>query len=84
MEEVISGIEYMREEIDASDKENVKSKKSLTQIIQEMWDTMKGQELRIKVIEEGEESPLKSPENIWNKNIEENSPHLRKDIPIKV
>lgn len=26
MEEVISGIEYMREEIDASDKENVKSK----------------------------------------------------------
>ena len=37
----MSGTEDMIEEIDSSVKENVKSNKSLTQNIQEIWDTMK-------------------------------------------
>ena len=37
----------MIEEIDTSGKENVKSKKCLTQNIQEIWDTMKRPNLRI-------------------------------------
>ena len=45
----------MIEETDTSVKENVKSKKFLTQNIQEIWDTTKSQNLRIIEIEEGEE-----------------------------
>ena len=49
--------------MDTSLKENVKSKKPLTQSIQEIWDTIKGPNLRLIGIEE-EESQLKGPENI--------------------
>jgi restriction endonuclease len=41
MEERLSGVEDMIEEIDTPAKENVKSKKFLTQNIQKIWDTMK-------------------------------------------
>ena len=84
MEERISGAEDKLEEIDSSTKENLKSNKSLTQNIQEMWDTVKRQNLRIIGIEEGEEAQLKGAENIFNKIIEENFPYLKKDMPMKV
>ncbi|ERE91574.1 Transposase, L1 containing protein [Cricetulus griseus] len=41
MEERISGVEDTLAEIESSTKENLKSNKSLTQNIQEIWDTMK-------------------------------------------
>ena len=41
MEERISGAEDTLAEIDSSTKENLKSNKSLTQNIQEIWDTVK-------------------------------------------
>lgn len=45
---------------------------------------MKKPSLRIIVIEEREESPLKGTENIFNKTIEEKFPNLKKDMPIKI
>ena len=47
MEERISGVEDILGEINSSTKENLKSNKSLTQNIQEIWDTMKRPNLRI-------------------------------------
>ncbi|ERE70281.1 LINE-1 type transposase domain-containing protein 1 [Cricetulus griseus] len=84
MEERISGVEDILAEIDSSTKENLKSNKSLTQNIQEIWDTMKRPNLRIISIEEGEEIQLKDPENIFSKIIEENFPNLKKDMPMKI
>jgi hypothetical protein len=52
MEERISGIE------DTSVKKIIKSKKFLTQNIQEIWDTMKRPYLRIIGVEESEDSQL--------------------------
>jgi hypothetical protein len=52
-------------------KKKKKKKKSLIQNIQEIWDTMKRSNKRITGIEEGEESQLQGPENIFNKIIEE-------------
>ena len=74
----------MVEEIDTTVKENSKHKKLLTQSIQEIQDTMKGQNLRIIWIEENENSQVKGPENIFNKIIEENFPNLKKEMAIKV
>ncbi|ERE71058.1 Transposase, L1 containing protein [Cricetulus griseus] len=70
MEERLSGVEDTLAEIDLSTKENLKSNKSLSQNIQEIWDTVKGPKLRIIGIEEGEEIQLKGSENIFNKIIE--------------
>ncbi|ERE73973.1 Transposase, L1 containing protein [Cricetulus griseus] len=84
MEERISGVEDTLAEIDSSTKENLKSKKSLSQNIQEIWDTMKRPNLRIIGIEEGEEIQLKGAENISNTIIEENFPNLKKDMPMKI
>ena len=41
---------------------------------------MKRPNLRIIVIEEGQEPQLQGPENILNKIIEENFPNLKKDM----
>ena len=40
--------------------------------------------LRIIEIEEGEESQIQGPENIFNKIIEENFPNLKKEMPINI
>ena len=40
--------------------------------------------LKIIGIEEGEESQLKGPENIFNKIIEENFPNLKEEMVINV
>ena len=45
---------------------------------------MKRPNLKIIGIEEGEESQLKGPENIFNKIIEENFPNLKKEMAINV
>ena len=72
MEDRISDIDNTIEEIGAWVKENVKAKKFLTQNIEENMDTTKRSNLRIIGIEEGEESQLQGPENIFYKVIEEN------------
>ena len=80
MEERISAIEDSLEDIYTSTKENLKSNNSLTQNIQEIWDTVKRPNLGI----EGEESLLNGTENLFNKITEENFPNLQKDMPMKV
>ena len=45
---------------------------------------MKRPNLKIIGIEEGEESQLKGPENIFNKIIEENFPNLKEEMVINV
>ena len=78
-EERISGIEDEINETGTSVKDNVKSKKFLAQNIQEIWNTMKRQNVRIIGIEEGEESQLQGPANSFNKIIEgKNIPNLTK------
>ncbi|KAL6045228.1 hypothetical protein STEG23_009520 [Scotinomys teguina] len=84
LEDRISNVEDTIEEIDSTVKENTKSKKVITQNVQEIWDTMKRPNLRIIEIEEGEEYQLKGTENIFNKIIEENFSNLNKEIPIKI
>ena len=75
MEERISPTEDSLEDIHSLTKENLKSNKSLTQNIQEIWDTMKRPNLRITA-KEREEIKLKGTENIFDKIIEENFPNL--------
>jgi hypothetical protein len=59
----------MREGMDISVKECIKSKNLSDTNIQEIWDTMKRQKPRIIGIEEGEETYIKDSENIFNKII---------------
>ena len=82
MEERISSAEDTTEEMDSSVKENIKFNESLTQNIQEIWDTMKRPNLRITEIEG--EVQLKNTENIFNKIIEKNFPNLKKDMTMKI
>ena len=84
IEEQISDSEDTIEKINALIKENNISNKFWSQNIQEIWDTIKKPNLRIIGTEEGEELQIKSPENIFNKIIEENFPNLKNDIPMKV
>ena len=84
IEERISGAEDSIENIDTTVKENTKCKRILTQNIQEIQDTMRRPNLRIIGIEEGEESQLKGPENIFNQIIEENFPNLKKEMPMSI
>jgi methyl-accepting chemotaxis protein len=68
IEERISGVEDNIEKIDTTVKENSKHKKLLTQSIQEIQNTMKRPNLRMIGIKENENSQLKGPENVFNKN----------------
>ena len=52
-------------------------KKLLTENIQEICETMKRPNIKIVGIEEGEKSQLKSPENIFNKILEETFLNLK-------
>jgi hypothetical protein len=79
IEEKISGAEDTIENIDTTVKENAKSKKLLTQNIQETQNTMIRPNLRVIGIEERKDSQLKGPINIFNKIIKENSPNLKKE-----
>ena len=84
MEERISSIKDIIEEIDLMVKASVKSNKLLTQNIQEIWDIMRRPNLRIIGIEEGRELQFTGIENIFNKTMEENFPNLKKGMPMKV
>jgi hypothetical protein len=63
-------------------KENAKCK-ILTQNIQEIQDTMRRPNLRIIGIQE-KDFQLKGPVNIFNIIIEENSPNLKKEMPMNI
>ena len=65
-------------------KVNTKSKKLLTQNIQEIQDTMKRLILRIIGIEDREDSQCKGQGNIFKKVLEENFPDLKKEMPINI
>jgi hypothetical protein len=78
IEERISGAEDSIENIDTTVKENVKSKKILTQNIQETQNIMRRPNLRIISIGEREDSQPKGPVNIFNKIIEENFSNLKR------
>jgi hypothetical protein len=84
MEERISGAEDSIGNMDTTVKENAKGKKLLTQIIQEIQDTMRRTNLRIIGIDENEDCQLKGPVNIFNKIIEENFPNLKKETPMNI
>ena len=84
IEEKISGAEDTIESIDTTIKENAKCKKLLTQNIQEIQDTMRRPNLRIKCIEESDDSQLKGPVNIFNKIVEENFSNLKKEMPMSI
>ena len=62
----------------------MRKKSSKPKNLQEIQETMKRPNLKIIGIEEGEESQLKGPENIFNKIIEENFPNLKEEMVINV
>ena len=82
IEERISGVEDIIEEVDTPVKENSKLK-PLIQNNKEIQDTKERQNLRIIGIE-NEDSCHKGPENIFNKIIDENYFNLIKEMAIKV
>jgi hypothetical protein len=84
VEERISGAKEFIENMDTTIKENAKSKKILTQNIQEIQDTMKRPNPRIIGIDRKEDFQIKRPVNIFNKIIEENSPNLKKEMPMNI
>jgi phosphoribosyl-dephospho-CoA transferase len=84
MEERISGAEDSIENMGTTIKENAKCKKILTQIIQEIQDTMRRPNIRIMGVEENEDFQVKGPENFFNKIIEENFPNLKKEMPMNI
>jgi hypothetical protein len=70
--------------MDTTIKENAKCKKILTENIQEIQDTMRRPNLRITGIDDNEVFQLKEAANIFNKIIEENSPNLKKEMPMNI
>jgi hypothetical protein len=84
IKERISGAEDSIENIDTTIKENAKCKKTLTQNIQEIQDTMRRPNIRIIGINEKEDFQLKGPVNIINKIIEENFPNLKKEMLMNI
>jgi hypothetical protein len=84
MKERILGAEDSVEIMDKTIKENAKSKKILTPNIQEIQDTMRRPNLWIIRVDENEDFQLKRPVNIFNKIIEENFPHLKKEMSMNI
>ena len=80
----ISGAEDSIENTGTTIKENAKCKKILTQNNQEIQDTMRRLNLRIIGVNENEDYQLKGPANIFNKNIEENFPNLKEEMPMNI
>ena len=75
IEERMSGIKDVLEEMDTSVKENVRLKNFWNKTSRKSR-TLKRPNVEIVGRREGEEIQLKDPENIFNKIIEENSPDL--------
>ena len=79
MEERISGAKDNIENIDKTVREDAKTKKLLTQNVQEIQDTMRRPNLKIIGIVEGKECQLRGTANIVNKIIEENFPTFKNE-----
>jgi phosphatidate phosphatase PAH1 len=62
----------------------VRQLKTCERNMQELTDSIKGPNLRIMGIEEGEEVQAKGIHDIFNKIIAENFPNLEKTMPIQV
>jgi septal ring factor EnvC (AmiA/AmiB activator) len=62
----------------------VKQLKTFEKIMQELTDSIKRPNVRIMVIEEGEEVQAKRMRNIFNKIIRENFPNLEKTMPTQI
>jgi septation ring formation regulator EzrA len=84
MEERISGAEDSIQNIGTTIKEHAKRKKILTQNIQEIQDTVRRPNQRIRGVAENEDFQLKGSANIFNKIIEENFPNLKKELPMNI
>lgn len=83
MEERISDVEDMIEEMTTVVKENVKSKNILAPYIKEIFDTMKRPNLKILGMEEEEEIQVKGLKNIFSKIIKKSLIKTRRG-PTKV
>jgi hypothetical protein len=70
--------------MDTTNKENANWKKILTQNVQEIQDTMRRPNLRLIGTDENEDFQLKGPVNIFNKIIEENFPHLKREMTMNI
>jgi hypothetical protein len=64
--------------------QNAKCKKTLTQNIQEIQDTLRRPNLQIIGVDENDDFQLKGPANIFNKIIKENFPNLKKEMPMNI
>ena len=84
MEERISGAEDSIGNMGTTIKKNAKCKRILTQNIQEIQDTMRRPNLRIRGVDENEDFQLKGAANIFSKSIEENFPYLKKEMPMNI
>jgi hypothetical protein len=84
MEERISRAEDSIWNMDTTIKENAKSKKILTQNIQEIQDTMRRPNLQIIGVDENEDFQPKGPADIFNKIIEENFTYLKNEMPMNI
>jgi hypothetical protein len=56
----------------------------LTQNIQEIQDRMRRPNLQIIGVDENEDFQLKGPAYIFKKNVGENFPNLKKEIPMNI
>ena len=84
MEERTSGADDSIENMGTTIKVNAECKKILTQNTQEIQDTMRRPKLQIIGVDENEDFQLKGPANIFNKNIEESYPNLKKEMPMNI
>jgi hypothetical protein len=84
IEERMSVAEDSTENIDTTNKENAKCIKILTQIIQEIQDTVRRPNLQIIGIDENKDFQFKGLVIIFNKIIKENFFNLKKEMPMNI
>jgi hypothetical protein len=84
MKKKISSAEDSIENMGITIKENGKCKKILTQNIQEIQDTIKRPNLQIIGVDENGDFQLKGPVNIFKKIVDENSPNMKKEMPVNI
>jgi hypothetical protein len=84
IKERISFAEDTIQNSDTAVKENVKCIKVLTQNFQDIQDTLRRPNLRIKGREESEDSHLKGSVNIFNKIIEETFYNQKKEMLMNI
>jgi chromosome segregation ATPase len=84
VEDRISELENKTEVKGKTEDLLVKQLKTCKRHMQELNDSIKRPNLRIKGVEEGEEMQIKGFHNVVNKAITENTPNLEKVMPIQV